>query len=156
MAKLFFYSFRMHQLFLESKFWKTLGVVLVILFVLNGLFIKKSVVEPNSDTYQAVFFTNSQVYFGKLTAERSQYVLRDIFYIQAFDPRKIMDVKLVKFGDELHGPEDEMVIERSQVSVWENLRPDSRVVQGILAFKTRGPDPVANPPAVPVQPAPKR
>lgn len=141
----------MHQLFFESKFWKTLGIILVILIVLNGLFIKKSVVKPDSDTYQAVFFTNSQVYFGKLTAERSQYVLRDIFYIQAFDPRKITDVKLVKFGDELHGPEDEMVIERSQVSVWENLRPDSRVVQGILAFNTRGPDPVVNVPAAPVQ-----
>lgn len=145
----------MHQIFLESKFWKTIGIIFVILFVLNGLFIKIDVVKPNNDTYQAVFLTNGQVYFGKLTANRTQYVLRDVFYIQAFDPRKTnTEIKLVKFGDELHGPEDEMVLERSQVGIWENLRLDSRVLQGILAFNTRGPDPVAKQPTAEAQPAP--
>ena len=140
----------MHPLFQNSQFLKILGVVLVLVFVLNALFIRKYVVKPDPNAYQAVFLTHSQVYFGKLTAKRSQYVLRDVFYIQAFDPKKTQqDIKLVKFGDELHGPEDRMVIERSQVSVWEDLRPDSRVVQGILAYNTRGPDPVLNAPAAP-------
>lgn len=129
----------MHVSFLTPKFLKTCGIVLVIAFVLNGLFIRKSVVKPDPNTYQAIFLSNAQVYFGKLTVKRSQYVLKDIFYIQAFDPRKTTDVTLAKFGDEIHGPEDEMVIERSQVSVWENLRADSRVVQGIQKFKASEP-----------------
>jgi hypothetical protein len=133
---------------LASKSLKTWGIIVLVLVVIWGIYSAKSVVKPDSNTYQALFLTNGQVYFGKLTAKRSQYVIRDVFYIQAFDPKKTeQQIKLVKFGEELHGPEDMIVIERSQVSVWENLKPNSRVIQGILAYKTRGPDPVPAPAA---------
>lgn len=38
---------------------------------------------------------------------------------------------LVKLGDELHGPKDEMRINRDQVLLWENLKGDSKVTDAI-------------------------
>jgi hypothetical protein len=100
----------------------------------------------SSDRYQAVFLSNDQVYFGKLAQQNSQYpVLTDVFYLQVTQtlqpieegtqqtPRQ--NINLVKLGGELHGPEDEMHINRSQIIFFEDLKEDSQVVQAIKQFK---------------------
>jgi hypothetical protein len=93
------------------------------------------------DRYQAVFLTNGQVYFGHLSDTRDDYVrINDIYYLQVQqsvqpqDAQKTDDqqkVSLAKLGGELHGPENQMVINRSQVLFWENLKNDSKVVKAI-------------------------
>lgn len=94
--------------------------------------------------YQAVFLSNGQVYFGKLYRERSQYpVLRDIYYLQITQsPQPIRpgetppaNINVVKLGEELHGPMDEMRINRDQILFIEDLKPESRVLQAIQQFK---------------------
>ena len=96
--------------------------------------------------YQAVFLTNNQVYFGKLSKPNSSYpILREIFYLQAtqaLQPRDVNaplpaggQVQLVKLGNELHGPVDEMKINKDQILFIEDLKPDSQVVKAIEAFK---------------------
>jgi hypothetical protein len=98
--------------------------------------------------YQAIFFTNGQVYFGKLKSVNSEYLqLTDIYYLQApttagddsKNPQKTStaqkDVQLIKLGDEVHGPEDKMVISKSQVLFYENLKSDSKVAQSIAKYK---------------------
>jgi len=100
-----------------------------------------------SDTreeYRAVFLTNGQVYFGKLSSERSQYVvLQDIFYLQVSPlsggESPDQGANLVKLGTELHGPADEMRINRDHILYIEDLRPDSRVVETIRQFKAGSP-----------------
>ena len=94
----------------------------------------------SAGTYQAVFLDNNQVYFGKLSSERSQYpVLRDIYYLQAnrdgSTPVSVDDVNLVKLGGELHGPVDEMRINRDQILLIEDLKNDSQVVDAINRYK---------------------
>jgi hypothetical protein len=103
----------------------------------------------DSDKYQAVFFTNGQVYFGKLHNLNQQYLkLTDIYYIQKTDattgdssenPQKSSsdqaDVQLIKLGQELHGPEDAMVINRDQVLFYENLKSDGKVAETIAKDK---------------------
>jgi flagellar basal body-associated protein FliL len=102
----------------------------------------------DSSKYQAVFFTNGQVYFGKLhTFNNESLKLTDIYYLQtqasstsSQNPQQTSNaqtsnVQLIKLGDEIHGPEDEMVLSKAQVLFYENLKPDSKVVTSIEQYK---------------------
>jgi hypothetical protein len=44
---------------------------------------------------------------------------------------------LIKLGNEVHGPEDSMVIERSQVLFFENLKNDGKVVDSINKYQNK-------------------
>ncbi len=121
------------------------GIVIIIGLTTVGVFsyIKVAGIGSNNK-YQAVFLNNGQVYFGKLSDEEGLYPrLRDVFYLQVAQPPQSLqpgetpppNMSLVKLGSELHGPLDEMKINRNQISFIEDLRPDSRVVQTILQFK---------------------
>lgn len=99
----------------------------------------------DNSTYQAVFLTNGQVYFGKVSNVNNQFVdLDQIYYLQTQQTdsenasARLNDadteVQLIKLGNELHGPQDKMVISKQQVLFWENLKNDSRVVEAIDQF----------------------
>jgi len=100
----------------------------------------------DSSKYQAVFFTNGQVYFGKLQTLNGNYMrLTNIYYlqtktneatIQETSTESTPDVQLIKLGDEIHGPTDEMIINNDQILFFENLKPDGRVTQSILTSQT--------------------
>ena len=45
--------------------------------------------------------------------------------------------KLIKFGNEIHGPEDVMYLNWEAVLYWETLKQDSQVVQSILKEKAQ-------------------
>lgn len=109
------------------------------------------VAAPETGDYQAVFLVNNQVYFGKLSNENAQFpVLKDIYYLQVNQPIQPAqttkgapaqaavnpDINLVKLGGELHGPSDEMRINRDQILLIENLRADSNLVKAIERYKT--------------------
>jgi len=92
--------------------------------------------------YQAVFLNGGQVYFGKIGKFNEKYLtLSDIFYLrvnQQVQPGQTTasnDVSLAKLGSELHGPQDRMVINRSEVQFWENLKDDGQVVKAITTYK---------------------
>jgi hypothetical protein len=118
-------------------------VVVLVLAVVAWMFMGKaggSAGELKGDRYQAVFLTNGQVYFCKLTNVDAAYVkCNDIYYLQVqqtVQPDQNKDsqqpqVSLAKLGSELHGPEDAMYINRDQVLFWENLKNDGKVVQAI-------------------------
>lgn len=119
-----------------------LAIVWVILYLLNLLPVQ--LIPRSSDSYQAVFLTNGQVYFGKLYREGAAFsVLTDVFYLQvAQSPQPLQagqtpptNINLVKLGGELHGPTDEMRINREQILFIEDLKSNSRVVQAIKQFK---------------------
>ncbi len=95
--------------------------------------------QPAMDGWQAVFLTNDQVYFGKLTSYSREYaVLEQIFYLRAADPLQQGTtgpaLNLVKLGGELHGPSDKMYLPKDRIMFWENLRADSQVVTAITGF----------------------
>lgn len=103
----------------------------------------------NSGKYQAVFFTNGQVYFGKLESFSAEAMkLTDIFYLQTENASDASEnpqstaskdensnVQLIKLGDEIHGPEDEMILSKEQVLFYENLKSDSKVAESIAKYK---------------------
>jgi hypothetical protein len=124
-------------------------IIAVAVIVLAILTIYRSSVGSliNTSEYQAVFFTNGQVYFGKLQSLNGNYMkLTDIFYLQtSTDPTNPQqtstdpsaNVQLIKLGSEIHGPDDEMVINRDQVLFFENLKPDGKVSQSIATYQKK-------------------
>jgi len=98
--------------------------------------------------YQAVFLNSAdgQVYFGKLTSlNRNYYKLTDIYYVrvQTVQPDKnstatTQNISLAKLGNEIHGPEDVMYINKSDVMFWENLKESGQVVTAIRAYQKSG------------------
>lgn len=96
--------------------------------------------------YQALFLTNGQVYFGKLSQVNGEYVkMSDIYYLQiqqqvqpgqtSTNNNANPNVSLAKLGGELHGPEDTMYVSRQQVLFWENLKNDGKVAKAIADYK---------------------
>lgn len=126
------------------------GVVVVLLLLIGWwFFIRSSSVAGNIDSgkVQAVFFTNGQVYFGKLRVVNSDYMkLTDIYYLQTKtaqsgeNPQETStesssNVELIKLGDEIHGPEDEMIFSKDQVLFFENLKKDGNVSSTIQKYQ---------------------
>lgn len=106
----------------------------------------------DKDKEQAVFLTNGQVYFGKVKKVNSEFIeLRGIYYLnvnQQVQPDQKSDtnqqtassISLVKLGCELHGPLDRMIINRDQVTFWENLRDDGQVTKAIAEWVKQNPN----------------
>lgn len=126
----------------SNKVWVVVLALIVIAIVIAvGVVMsinKDSTVKK--DQYQAVFLANGQVYFGKISGINNSYIkLTDIYYLQvqqavqpaASDAADQPQVSLAKLGNELHGPEDEMQINRDQVLFWENLKDDGKVAKAI-------------------------
>lgn len=125
-------------------------IVAVAVVVLSGWFLSRSSTAATIDSskYQAVFFTNGQVYFGKLKPVNASYFkLTDVFYIQAQEsdaatdsenPQQTStqstDIRLIKLGSEVHGPDDEMIISKEQVLFFENLKKDGKVSDSITKY----------------------
>lgn len=135
-------------------------IVLIILLVAAGFigwfahqqpsYSDKSV---NQSEYQALFLTNGQVYFGKLSDVGQKYVsMTDIFYLQVQQSASgtaqnvqpasnsstpNSQVSLAKLGNELHGPEDHMFVASDQVLFWENMKNDSKVTQAIDKYQSQ-------------------
>ena len=129
-----------NSLWVSKKLW--LAVVILVLALLLTLW-WAGYLALGASKYQAVFLSNNQVYFGRLSSPKADYpVLRDIFYLQAtqvLQPRDVnnpqQQMQLVKLGNELHGPSDEMRINRDHILFVEDLKPDSQVVKAIESFK---------------------
>lgn len=99
----------------------------------------------NQSKYQAVFLNNGQVYFGNIDSLNNDYVrMTNIYYLTQSSnssSNSNSNYSLVKLGcQQIHDPYDEMVINRSQVTFWENLQDSGKVVQSINQFKKQGVD----------------
>lgn len=130
-------------------------VILVVLAALAYLFRDKFTTTngPKLSGYQAIFLTNGQVYFGKLSDAGDKYAeLRDIYYLQVNQPlqtgqnaqnqqsqsQQQPQLSLVKLGNELHGPADLMFINRDQILFYEDLKADGKVAQAIQSYQQKG------------------
>ena len=98
--------------------------------------------------YQAVFINDNSTnnsgfstYFGHLKVVNDKYlVLQDVYYLT---PGKSQGsgTQLTKLGcTQLHSPYDQMVINRSQVAYWENIKDDGKVVTAINQYIKQNPN----------------
>ena len=102
----------------------------------------------NSKQYQAVFLNNGQVYIGNVKSLNSKYVdLANVYYLTqnattsaTGQQQATGDYTLVKLGcQQIHSPTDRMLINRDQVTFWENLSSDGKVAKSIEEFKKQNP-----------------
>lgn len=138
----------------SSRFPGKLGLVAAVVAILLAAGLAYWFLRPqpglgiDSSKYQAVFFTNGQVYFGKLAEmPRGYYKLTNIFYLQpkeqtadAKNPQATAtagssELQLIKLGSEIHGPEDTMILSKDQLLFFENLKKDGKVSQSIASYK---------------------
>lgn len=140
----------------RSKWLNTISVLLLIsiAFLVGAIILVTSTSKAKSESdlvdkskYQAVFLEGGQVYFGKVRSMNNDFVeLNDIYYLkvgnqaQEETPTTSQDVSLSKLGCELHRPQDQMVINRSQITFWENLQDEGQVVKAINAFVKENPN----------------
>lgn len=118
------------------------AVIAVLVYAFNR---SSAATVIDSSKYQAVFVTNGDVYFGKLSAINSEYMrLTDVYYPQkkadagdekAAAKQDASDVELIKRGNEIHGPEDEIIIAKDQIFFFENLKPTGAVSQTISNYQ---------------------
>ena len=105
----------------------------------------------DGDKYQAVFLNGGvtsgsvsySTYFGKIKAINDDYlVLQQVYYLtDQQGSNNQSNPQLTKLGcQQLHSPEDEMVINRSQVAFWENLEDRGKVVTAIKEFEKQNPN----------------
>lgn len=134
----------------EEKSKKPLFIAIgaVVAVILIGIIVwaiiagsnKSSALPIDTNKYQAVFFTNGNVYFGKLQSYNDEYLkLTNVYYpktqskdatdtkTQQQETDSQNNVTLIKLSDEIHGPENEMMIAKDQVQFYQNLRSDSKV-----------------------------
>lgn len=145
--------------------WVVLALVILAVIIAAVLFRDKlfpgdtatngtAVTEQKASGYQAVFLTNGQVYFGKLSNMAGTYAtMKDIYYLQVTQPpiqgsqqdaaaqqqAQQQQLSLVKLGNELHGPVDEMQINRDQILFYEDIKEDGRVMQAIREYQKNPP-----------------
>jgi hypothetical protein len=127
-----------------------LVVALLVLLYFGGA---KEQDNIDKNKQQAVFLTNGQVYFGKIKSISKTYIdLQNIYYLnvnQQVQPNQKdssssdtsnQSVSLVKLGCELHGPQDQMLINRDQITFWENLKTDGQVTKAIAQWVQQNPN----------------
>lgn len=125
----------------------TILVIAVVGIILFGGTDQGKFVKNNK--YQAVFLTNGQVYFGKISDLNRDFIrLDNIYYLTQNTTTNSSgqtttdgNYTLVKLGcQQIHYPFDQMIIERDQVSFWENLNDSGKVVQSINQFNKQNPN----------------
>jgi hypothetical protein len=107
----------------------------------------------NKNQYQAIFLNGGvtsgsvsySTYFGHITKLNDKYaVLNDVYYLTdqgSASSQSSSSPQLTKLGcQQLHSPEDEMVINRTQIAFWENIKDNGKVVQAIKQFKQQNPN----------------
>lgn len=121
------------------------GGVLLALLIVAGI-VAYSVWSRTSglvnSQYQAVFLANGQVYFGKLHNVNGSYVkISNVYYIQdasgatAQDAIAGKNIELVRLSKAVHGPKDEVVVNRDQVLYFENLDNEGQAAKLISGDK---------------------
>lgn len=138
------------------------AVVVVLVGVIAYPKAKSAMDKKKSDkeaAYHAVFLSNGQVYFGEMSDPKAKYVkLSQVYYLQLNQQESQQvqpaegdtqssegesaegtqpEFSLVKLGQELHGPEDAMVINKEHVLFYEKLKDDSNVVKAIKENKAK-------------------
>ncbi len=122
-------------------------LILVVVSIIRSDGNSKEYSMVDNTKYQAVFLNNGQVYFGSITDLSGDYMrLNNVFYLTqtatgANTTDANSDYTLIKLGcQQIHYPYDQMVINRTQVTFWENLNADGKVTTSIEEFKKQNPN----------------
>jgi len=140
----------------RGKGWRIayMALLTAIVILILGVIVLISAGPKSEDSFvdtnklQAVFLNTGQVYFGNVKTLNDKYfVLTNIYYLQTANngssssstSNANTNVTLVKLGCELHQPYDQMVINRTSVTFWENLQDGGQVAKAVSTFQKQNP-----------------
>ncbi len=128
-------------------------VIIVLVFLLavgfmgislwqDGTFRNISQTLRFKSSYQAIFLSNGQLYFGKISEMTNEYIkMENPHFLQLaqepeeqVDPEVQPEMKLISIKDEFHKPKDFVLIEKSAVIFIEELRDVSQIADAIKNF----------------------
>lgn len=119
----------------RSKLRKSGMIALILVLLASAAYYLyvSSIGNQVSGTYQAVFLTNNEAYFGKITAINNSFVkMTNVYYIQnkpSSGTANANSVELVQLVKAVHGPKDEIILNRDQVLFFENLKDDGQAAK---------------------------
>jgi Flagellar basal body-associated protein len=127
----------------KGLLWTLVILLLVAAIAAAGWFVWSNSKNGNdgidSSKYQAVFLVNGQIYFGDLYDHNDEYFRLTTGYqaqpktTNSGDTEEAAPndsgVQLIRLGDEVYGPENELYISKKQILHYENLKSDSKVTQ---------------------------
>lgn len=131
----------------QNKLPWVVGIIILVVLIAAGVWwhVAQNNTQVDSSKYQAVFLQNNQVYFGKLYAYNTSHpYLKNVWYIQTPDSTTGTDstkttapssMQLVQLTKSVHGPEDEMLLNKSNILFVENLASNSQVTKLINSNK---------------------
>ena len=125
--------------------WLILGVIVVIIVAAAFVGLRgQGSGNYDQDKWQAVFLNNNQVFFGHVVSEdENKLVLREIYYpqkpliLQQQSEQQPSDFTIVKFGGEIYGTEDEMVVNRENILYVANIKEESKIVAAIRKYQEK-------------------
>lgn len=117
------------------------GIIYFMFFVKE----KKETGNQTADWY-AVKLINGEEYYGEIADTKSDpIVINNVYYNydqikdgvidKNYSPDETANLRLVKRGKEVHGPDGSMDIVRAQVVYMEPLKDDSKVLKAILNYE---------------------
>jgi hypothetical protein len=84
--------------------------------------------QVNTSQYQAVFLTSNEVYFGKLSVPSGDFAyMTNVYRLTSqvtHNQKQPLKRTLVRLITDIHGPEDELILNKSQILYIENLNPN--------------------------------
>lgn len=118
-------------------------LIIVILFLVYYSFFRTTG-DQNQETinmeekWYSVELVNGEVFYGLISDVKADpLVVKNVYYNydQEKDGEEVGsgNLRLVKRGKETHGPDGSINIIRTQVKFFEELKPESKVLQAILA-----------------------
>lgn len=136
---------------LVSKFKRFIKILFLIIIVLAVLFGSYKIFKASNNSvvadsiaspYYAVFLSNGQVYFGKLVHNNKyELTLTDVYRLQVPDDMLILSQEqittepftLVRLNQEVHGPTNNLFVNKAHLLFYEQLSNESSVVKSIRA-----------------------
>lgn len=129
-------------------------IIILFLFVIGfGTYLlffgkNKNVVNNNEEKnggWYSVKLINGEIYYGEIAnTSADPVVLKNVYYnYDQINPatagtekkEESASLRLVKRGNEAHGPDGNMEIVRTQVVIMEPLKEDSKVLKAILDYE---------------------
>jgi hypothetical protein len=135
----------------NTLLFQIIAVLTLVVIVLSGyIFIsnKNKKVEPANVEKPAVWYAvkliNGEEYYGQIEDTKADpVIIKNVYYnydqIKPEGEKKAegTNLRLVKRGNEAHGPSGTMDIVRAQVAYMEPLKEDSKVLKAILDYEKK-------------------
>jgi len=129
----------------EPVFKRAVVILAIIAVVVVSYFLffrKDSAEESIISNWYSVKLVNNEIFYGQIDdTSADPVVIKNVYYI--YDQQKDEDkefketgnLRLVKRGQETHGPNGTMSVVRGQVLYMEPLKDDSKVLAAILSYE---------------------